>query len=76
MEISRKITGEEMIPSSGISSRTRGDYHHRVSHNAKAVIKGFGYLSIQFPKFTYIRAEGFLGRPYRLLDTQMIKSSC
>jgi hypothetical protein len=43
-----------------------GNFERRFMHNAKAIVKGFGCLFIKFPKFTYIREEGFSRRPYKL----------
>lgn len=42
------------------------DFERRVSHSAWAYLKQYAFLFIQFPKFTYIRAQGFTERPNKL----------
>lgn len=43
-----------------------GDFERKVSHSAGAFLKQYTFLFIQFPKFTYIHAQGFTERPNKL----------
>lgn len=43
-----------------------GDFERRVTHSAHAFTHRFRFLFIHFPKFTYIRIEGFSERSYKL----------
>ena len=35
------------------------NFERRVSHSVRALLREYAFLYIQFPKFTYIRAQGF-----------------
>lgn len=43
-----------------------GEFERRVSNSANAYIRRFSFMFIQFLKFTYILAEGFSKKPYKL----------
>lgn len=43
-----------------------GDFERRVSLSARTLLKQYAFLFIKFPKFMYIRAQGFSERPNRL----------
>lgn len=48
-----------------ITRALQGGTHNRLSHESKSLISRYGSWFIQFPKFTYIKIQGFTGRPYR-----------
>lgn len=43
-----------------------GNFERRVSHSAWVFLKKYAFLFIQYPKFTYIRSQGFTERPNKL----------
>lgn len=49
-----------------ITRTLQGGTHQRLSPEAKSLISKYGSWFIQFPKFTYIRVQGFDGCLYRL----------
>lgn len=44
----------------------QGGTHQRLMQEAKDLVRKFDSWYIQFPKFTYIRVQGFAGCPYKL----------
>lgn len=49
-----------------ILSTLQQGIHKRLSQEAKELVKRYGSWFIWFPKFTYIRVQGFSSSPYRL----------
>ena len=46
-----------------LCSEMKSPSHHRLSPESQKLIQSFGNLYIQFPKFTYLRIEGFDEEP-------------
>lgn len=49
-----------------ITQTLQGGLHQRLSQESMDFISRFGYWYIQYPKFTYLRIQGFAESPYKL----------
>lgn len=49
-----------------ITRMLQGGLHQRLSQESKYLVSRFGYWYIQYPRFTYLRIQGFSGPPYKL----------